>query len=137
MSKINLKADIPLVGCLANDTENLFTGGRENSSEEIRKVTGVTGAAGTSVCLSTRAYMRGGERRGEKEREREAPSIHQYRSAIEQACKQGRRAFQRKRADLLSGRTFRRVNIRSKGHSTSLCFLSLPSFTLLSCRQLK
>lgn len=72
MSKINLKADIPLVGCLANDTENLFTGGRENSSEEIRKVTGVTGAAGTSVCLSTRAYMRGGERRGEKERERGA-----------------------------------------------------------------
>lgn len=43
--KIYLKrADIPLVGCLANDTENLFTGGIENSSEEIREVTGVTKA---------------------------------------------------------------------------------------------
>lgn len=40
------KADIPLVGCLAYDTENLFTAGIDNSSEEIRKVTGITGAAG-------------------------------------------------------------------------------------------
>lgn len=35
-----------MVGCLANDTENLFTGGIEKSSEEIREVTGVTGKAG-------------------------------------------------------------------------------------------
>lgn len=39
-------ADIPLVGCLANDTENLFTGGIEKSSEEIREAAGVTGKAG-------------------------------------------------------------------------------------------
>lgn len=46
LSKYTLiKADIPLVGCLANDTENLFTASIENSSEEIRKVTGVTEAA--------------------------------------------------------------------------------------------
>lgn len=54
--KIYLKrADIPLVGCLANDTENLFTGGIENSSEEIREVTGVTKAVvymWVSVCVS-------------------------------------------------------------------------------------
>lgn len=51
-------ADIPLVGCLAYDTENLFTGGIENSSEEIREATGVTGTAGT-------AGERGGRRGGE------------------------------------------------------------------------
>lgn len=45
------EADVPLVGCLANDTENLFTGGIEKSSEEIRKVTGVTGKAGPPACL--------------------------------------------------------------------------------------
>lgn len=33
----SIKADIPLVGCLANDTENLFTAGIDNNSEEIEK----------------------------------------------------------------------------------------------------
>lgn len=47
-----INSDIPLVGCLANDTENLFTAGIENSSEEIREVTGVTGTAGSCVCPS-------------------------------------------------------------------------------------
>lgn len=45
------ETDVPLVGCLANDTENLFTGGIEKSSEEIRKVTGVTGKVGPPACL--------------------------------------------------------------------------------------
>lgn len=49
-------ADIPLVGCLANDTENLFTGGIEKSSEEIRKVTGVTGRL---RCLHESSGIRG------------------------------------------------------------------------------
>lgn len=49
-------ADIPLVGCLANDTENLFTDGIEKSSEEIRKVTGVTGRLG---CLHESSDIRG------------------------------------------------------------------------------
>lgn len=49
-NELEVKADIPLVGCLANDTENLFTAGIENSSEEIRKVTGITGTAGACVC---------------------------------------------------------------------------------------
>lgn len=30
------KANIPLVGCFANDTENLFTAGIDKSSEEIK-----------------------------------------------------------------------------------------------------
>lgn len=36
------EADVPLVGCFANDTENRFTAGIDNNSEEIKKVTGVT-----------------------------------------------------------------------------------------------
>ncbi len=36
------EADVPLVGCFANDTENLFTAGIDNNSEEIKKVTRVT-----------------------------------------------------------------------------------------------
>lgn len=44
------ETDVPLVGCLANDTENLFTGGIEKSSEEIREVTGVTGKVGPPGC---------------------------------------------------------------------------------------
>jgi hypothetical protein len=31
------EADVPLVGCFANDTENLFTAGIDNNSEEIEK----------------------------------------------------------------------------------------------------
>ena len=31
------KADIPLVGYFANDTENRFTAGIDNNSEEIKK----------------------------------------------------------------------------------------------------
>lgn len=34
--------NIPLVGCLAYDTENLFTGGIESSSEEIKEAFGIT-----------------------------------------------------------------------------------------------
>lgn len=38
--EINLKeADVPLVGCFANDTENRFTAGIDNHSEEIKKFT--------------------------------------------------------------------------------------------------
>lgn len=33
------EADVPLVGCFANDTENRFTAGIDNNSEEIKKVT--------------------------------------------------------------------------------------------------
>ena len=36
------EADVPLVGCFANDTENRFTAGIDNNSEEIKKVTSVT-----------------------------------------------------------------------------------------------
>lgn len=36
------EADVPLVGCFANDTENRFTAGIDNNSEEIKKVTWVT-----------------------------------------------------------------------------------------------
>lgn len=36
------EADVPLVGCFANDTENRFTAGIDNNSEEIKKVTTVT-----------------------------------------------------------------------------------------------
>ena len=32
------EADVPLVGCFANDTENRFTAGIDNNSEEIKKV---------------------------------------------------------------------------------------------------
>lgn len=31
------EADVPLVGCFANDTENRFTAGIDNNSEEIKK----------------------------------------------------------------------------------------------------
>lgn len=31
------EADVPLVGCFANDTENRFTAGIANNSEEIKK----------------------------------------------------------------------------------------------------
>lgn len=71
---MNLNTDIPLVGCLANDTENLFTGGIENSSEEIRKVTGITGTAGTCVYLVACLHgvnMSGGEKRREKQRKKD------------------------------------------------------------------
>ncbi len=34
--------NIPLVGCLAYDTENLFTAGKESSSEEIKEAFGIT-----------------------------------------------------------------------------------------------
>jgi len=34
--------NIPLVGCLAYDTENLFTGGIESSSEEIKEAFCIT-----------------------------------------------------------------------------------------------
>lgn len=34
--------NIPLVGCLAYDTENLFTAGIESSSEEIKEAFGIT-----------------------------------------------------------------------------------------------
>lgn len=30
------EADVPLVGCFANDTENRFTAGIDNNSEEIK-----------------------------------------------------------------------------------------------------
>lgn len=37
------EADVPLVGCFANDTENRFTAGIDNNSEEIKqKFTRVT-----------------------------------------------------------------------------------------------
>lgn len=36
------EADVPLVGCFANDTENRFTAGIDNNSEEIKKITSVT-----------------------------------------------------------------------------------------------
>lgn len=37
------EADVPLVGCFANDTENRFTAGIDNNSEEIKqKFTPVT-----------------------------------------------------------------------------------------------
>lgn len=37
------EADVPLVGCFANDTENRFTAGIANNSEEIKKkLTSVT-----------------------------------------------------------------------------------------------
>lgn len=37
------EADVPLVGCFANDTENRFTAGIDNNSEEIKqKFTSVT-----------------------------------------------------------------------------------------------
>lgn len=32
------EADVPLVGCFANDTENRFTAGIDNNSEEIKKI---------------------------------------------------------------------------------------------------
>lgn len=32
------EADVPLVGCFANDTENRFTAGIDNNSEEINKI---------------------------------------------------------------------------------------------------
>lgn len=31
------EADVPLVGCFANDTENRFTAGIDNNSEEKKK----------------------------------------------------------------------------------------------------
>lgn len=31
------EADVPLVGCFANDTENRFTAGIDNNSEEIKQ----------------------------------------------------------------------------------------------------
>lgn len=31
------ESDVPLVGCFANDTENRFTAGIDNNSEEIKK----------------------------------------------------------------------------------------------------
>lgn len=41
--EINLKeADVPLVGCFANDTENRFTAGIDSHSEEIKRCTDVT-----------------------------------------------------------------------------------------------
>lgn len=62
------KADIPLVGCLAYDTENLFTAGIDNSSEEIRKVTGIIGAAGIWVCLWVCVFEHKGVKRKKKKR---------------------------------------------------------------------
>lgn len=38
--------NIPLVGCLAYDTENLFTAGIESSSEEIKEAFGITRLTG-------------------------------------------------------------------------------------------
>lgn len=37
MEKYLKEADVPLVGCFANDTENRFTAGIDNNSEEIKK----------------------------------------------------------------------------------------------------
>lgn len=38
--------NIPLVGCLAYDTENLFTAGIESSSEEIKEAFDITRVTG-------------------------------------------------------------------------------------------
>lgn len=37
LEKYLKEADVPLVGCFANDTENRFTAGIDNNSEEIKK----------------------------------------------------------------------------------------------------
>lgn len=37
MEKYLKEADVPLVGNFANDTENRFTAGIDNNSEEIKK----------------------------------------------------------------------------------------------------
>lgn len=37
MEKYLKEADVPLVGYFANDTENRFTAGIDNNSEEIKK----------------------------------------------------------------------------------------------------
>lgn len=45
------EADVPLVGCFANDTENRFTAGIDNNSEEIKqKFTRVTLSHTLGVC---------------------------------------------------------------------------------------
>lgn len=91
------KADIPLVGCLAYDTENLFTAGIDNSSEEIRKVTGIIGAAGIWVCLWVCVFEhKGGKRKKKKRKKRRRKpisrvglSIHQCLSANRSVWKGG------------------------------------------------
>lgn len=42
MEKYLKEADVPLVGCFANDTENRFTAGIDNNSEEIKKKKKIT-----------------------------------------------------------------------------------------------
>lgn len=45
--------NIPLVGCLAYDTENLFTAGIESSSEEIKQAFGITSFCSHSKNVSS------------------------------------------------------------------------------------